>query len=88
MSLVENLLLNLDPKKSNVKFNSNDNFLLHLLDTYKNEPEKLSDILKNLNINANDLKKFENRFNKLLSTKQSEYTLFFYKADTRWDVYK
>ena len=65
MSLVENLLLNIDPKNTKTKPANEGNFLLTLLDSYKNEPDKLCDILKNLNINENDLKNLEEKFNKI-----------------------
>jgi flagellar hook-length control protein FliK len=75
MSLVENLLLNIDPKNTKTKPANEGNFLLTLLDSYKNEPDKLCDILKNLNINENDLKNLEEKFNKILSTKNKKYNL-------------
>ena len=75
MSLVENLLLNVDPKNTKTKSANEGNFLLNLLDSYKDEPDKLSDILKNLNISDKDLKNLENKFNKLLSAKNTKYDL-------------
>jgi len=75
MSLVENLLLNTDPKNTKTKLTNKGNFLLNLVDLYKNEPDKLSDILKNLNISDKDLKNLKNKFNKLLSTENTKYNL-------------
>ncbi len=59
MSVIENLLLNVnDNNEIKTSKNSKGNFLFDLLNTYKNDSSKLIDLLKNLNINENDLDKF------------------------------
>jgi len=59
MSIIENLLLNIN-EKSEIKPSKNhkSNFLLDLLNSFKNDTAKLTDLLKNLNIDEKDLDKF------------------------------
>jgi len=61
MSLIENLLLNVNDT-GDVKSpkTSKGNFLIDLLNSYKDDNEKLTDLLKSLNINEKDLEKFFN----------------------------
>jgi flagellar hook-length control protein FliK len=60
MSLIENLLFNSDTnsaKNTKSPSSNNGNFLLNLINTYKEDPDKLSDFLKSLNIDTKDLEK-------------------------------
>ncbi len=59
MSLVENLLLNIN-ENNEIKPSKNhkSNFLLDLLNSFKNDTDKLTELLKNLNIDEKDLDKF------------------------------
>jgi len=59
MSIIENLILNVN-ENSEIKPSKNhkSNFLLDLLNSFKNDTAKLTDLLKNLNIDEKDLDKF------------------------------
>jgi len=67
MSLVENLLLNINPTDEiKSKHTTKGNFLLDLLNSYKNDIDKLTDLFKSLNIDEKDLDKFfDNNKNEL-----------------------
>jgi len=57
MSVIENLLLNVSDGKDTKITKVKGNFLFDLIQTYNDKPEKLTDILKSLNVKEDDLDK-------------------------------
>ncbi|WP_459978079.1 flagellar hook-length control protein FliK [Nautilia lithotrophica] len=56
MSIIESLILNISDTKNIKNTPKKDNFLLNLLQTYKEEPEKIIDLFKSLNITDKEIK--------------------------------
>ncbi|ACM93742.1 conserved hypothetical protein [Nautilia profundicola AmH] len=65
MSIVENLLLNLSDSKNIKTPKTKENFLLNLIQSYKDEPEKLTNILKSLDIDEKNLEDILQKNNKI-----------------------
>jgi len=72
MSIIENLLLNLTDTKEIKTQNGKNNFLLDLLNSLKDEPEKLTDLFKSLNINEKDIEQIQAKLSDNLDTDDTE----------------
>ena len=64
MSIIESLILSPSNETKDIKNPKvKENFLLELIKSYKDEPQKLIDLLKNLNIDKKDLQNLLNKNN-------------------------